>query len=213
MSTQPFFIYAVMSIFVSCALACGGGSSESDYTPPVSQGNKEKTGINDTRKGANNQTSVNPPAENSQKPFDHDNKSTPPNNAPTNGSQDSRSPATSPPGRTPPTNGSTSAPPNSDLALQKAAAALAQVREKLQSASASPDILRQLDSLESGVRDLDRVKNQPSTFETVRNLVCAESDVFSLSLLADKRLEVTSRDDIDRLLQSYHQAGELCGDA
>ncbi len=212
MRTQPFLIHAGMSLLICGALACGGGSSEGDYTPPVSQGNKEKTGINDTNKGSSGQNPMNPPAQNSQKPLDQDNKATPPSNTPANGSQDSRSPVASPTGGNPPTNSSTPAPQSTDPTLQKASAAVAQVRVKLQTASASPGTMRQLEYLESGLKDLDNVKNQPTTFETLRNLVCAQSSILSLLVLGDSRLETTSKDAVDGLIESYHKVGELCGD-
>lgn len=212
MRTKPFFIYAGMSLLVCGALACGGSSSEGDYTPPVSQGNKENKGIDDTKKGSNSQNPVNPPAQNSQKPVDQDNKFTPPSNAPANGSQDSRSPVSSPTGGNPPTNSSTPAPQSSNLTLQKASAAVSQVRVKLQTASASLGTMRQLENLESGLKDLDNVKNQPTTFETLRNLVCAQSSILSLLVLGDSRLDTTSKDDVDGLIESYHKAGELCAD-
>jgi hypothetical protein len=213
MRTKTLLILASMSFLVCCALGCGGSPSDGDYTPPVPQGNKEKSGINDTKKGSDSQTPVNPPTQHSQKPLDRDNKSTPPSNAPANGSQDSRSPATSPTGGNPPINSGTPEPKNSDLAFQKASAAVAQVRLKLQSAAASPGIMRQLEYLESGLKDLDNTKNQPTTFETLRNLVCAQSSILSLLVLSDSRLETTTKDTVDGWLESYHQAGELCGDA
>lgn len=213
MSQLPIIILAIVSGGLFCSLGCGANSSQNDHHPPITQSNREKDAIYETSQSPGGESPTDPHQQNDQNPLGKASQKATSRNPPTKGAQDSRTPVAPPSGANAGISGAKPQLKSPDVVLQNVSEALAQMRIQLSGTSAGPEVLTGLADLERGLGDLKSVKNQSSTFEISRNLFCAQSDVFSLSLLTNKRIEPAKKDHLESLLQTFHQAGELCGDS
>jgi hypothetical protein len=208
-----FVIHAiVLGCFVGL-LGCGANSSEDDRPAPIPQGQGNQDSIKNKTKTPEGESPQEPNDQNDRDPQENGHQKAAEKTPPSKGAQNSRPPTAPPSAANPVLGGVTPQPKSNDVILQKAAESLVQVRVELSRSNAASEVVASFSDLDSGLKDLKSVKDQPSTFAISRELFCAQSAAFSLSLLVDKSIGPNRKDRLESLLETFHQPGELCGDS